>query len=766
MFFTKFPHRANFTFASGQSNPEGTFSLGRTPCKVTVDAFEGDVYRVCVASSRFRKNRSLARLTPPSPGQGRLQVGDGIALAIPGVLQSARDQAFGVSGSEYLFQFAMPEGTQYYGMGEKTFDRMELSGLRTKFWNTDVWSDFHFTQWLEHPSDPPYLSVPYLIARTGDTFVGLLLNTSWPAFMETPGNDDTRVFVEWQRTSDMLTLGAEGGTPELWILVGPTLKALTRKLQRLVGTTPRPPLWALGYHQSRWEYGSDHDIRELDAKFQEHGIPCDGLWLDIDYMDGYRVFTVDEKAFPEGPLATARALAKRGRNMVPILDPGVKKDPGYAVYDDGVAHDVFCRNPEGTHFVGLVWPGETVFPDFTIAKGRKWWSRQVERFARLGFEGCWIDMNDPSTGPVDPGSLLFNHGREPHAMHRNEYALGMQMATFDGFKRARRNRRPFILSRSGSIGTSRYAAIWTGDNVANYFYLRSSIPTSLNLSLSGVPFNGPDCGGFGGDPTDQLICDWFKAGFLFPVFRNHSMKGSRQREPWNFPAATRRVLTRYIRLRYALLPYLYNLFVQQESEGDPILRPLGYEFEGGTMASDAFLVGDAILQAPIVSEKERSRSVELPKGRWMDARTGEWVSGTLSVQPTRAETPLYLRNGAVLPTSPGAKRTPKTDLRRVEFWIALDPSTSGEATCRYVADDGRSYGYQSGKQSEVTVTVTWSRSAVDVSLKQTKDGFGPIRSSFVLFGGAPKVTLNGQAAAPRSVKRRLTGRTLEGREFA
>ena len=289
--------------------------------------------------------------------------------------------------------------------------------------------------------------------------------------METPGNDDTRVFVEWQRTSDMLTIGAEGGTPELWIIVGPTLKELTRKLQKLVGVPPLPPLWSLGYHQSRWEYGSEADLLDLDQKFADHKIPCDGLWLDIDYMSGYRVFTVNDENFPSTPVGVSKIIAKNRRRMVPILDPGVKNEPGYSVFDDGVAKDIFCRNTEGGHFVGLVWPGETVFPDFTLAMGRKWWSDHVKEFAAKGFEACWIDMNDPSTGPVDPNDMLFNKGREPHAMHRNEYSLGMQMATFDGFKRARPTKRPFILSRSGFIGTSKYSAIWTGDNVANYFYL-------------------------------------------------------------------------------------------------------------------------------------------------------------------------------------------------------------------------------------------------------------------------------------------------------
>ncbi len=766
MFFTKFPHRANFSFAQGFDSETGTFRAGTLKCTAEVSAFEGDVYRVRLDSARFAKTRDLSELTPPPAldGLGNLQIGENFELVVPGAVQTIPGASFGVSGQKYMFQIGVASNAQFYGMGEKNFGRLELSGLRTCFWNTDVWSDFHFGQWTEHPADPPYLSVPYVIAKQGDTYVGYLLNTSWPSFMETPGRDDQRVFVEWQLTGSCLTVGAEGGRPELWIIVGPSLRELTRKLQRLVGVTPLPPAWSLGYHQSRWEYGSEQDLLDLDAKFAEHQIPCDALWLDIDYMDGYRVFTLNKDHFPNGLASVARKLKRNHRKIVPILDPGVKNDPGYSVFDDGVKRDVFCRNPEGGIYTGLVWPGETAFPDFTLVKGQTWWAGHVRQFAKLGFDAAWIDMNDPSTGPVDPTDMLFNRGREPHEMHRNEYALGMQKATFKGFLAARPKLRPFLLSRSGFIGTARYSAVWTGDNLANYFYLKNAIPTTLNLSLSGIPFNGPDCGGFGGNPTDQLMIDWFRAGFLFPFLRNHSVKDSRKREPWNFDGSVAGILKKYIRLRYKLLPYLYNLFIDQEELGDPILRPMMYEYTTPDceMVSDQFLVGSSILQAPILDETERTRNVLLPEGHWFDANNGEWLAaGEWRVHPKHSETPLYVKNGAVLPMAVGTVTTNKKDFRRVELHVFVNPHAPGSSEYVYRADDGETFSYRQGIRSSIRVQVAWTKDEVDLSLSPELVGYGPIESTVFVHGHGGTLTVNGQPVEGKSSKLTLTGAPLE-----
>ncbi|MDR3690556.1 MAG: glycoside hydrolase family 31 protein [Fimbriimonas sp.] len=768
MYFSKFPHRSNFSFVDSYSEADSTIAAGGKQMDVSVRTFDGGITHVQVIDSeRWGENRCLEALSAPEVSEHRhIKVAPGFKLQVLGKRgKTLLKGTFGVSGEASIFVFSVEGAPRFYGMGEKTFGRMELSGVRAKFWNTDVWGDFHIAHYADHPTDPPYFTTPYVIVKVADEYVGLLLHNPYPAFMETPGTEDGRAFEEWKHTSPDLILGSEGGEPNLWILNGPTLRELTRKLQRLVGTTPLPPAWALGYHQSRWGYRGHDDLVRLDEQFAKHKIPCDGLWMDLDYMDGYRIFQTSSEAFPLGAQATADTLAVNQRRIVPILDPGVKFETGYRVYDDGNKHEVFCQNAEGKEFVGLVWPGETVFPDFTLPKVRSWWAGYVEEFARSGFGASWLDMNDPSTGPVDPQGMRFRHGKELHAAYHNQYALGMQMATYEGFRRARPEERPFLLSRSGFIGSSKKAAIWTGDNLSNYFYLSISIPTSVNLSLSGVPFNGPDIGGFGDSVSDGLMIDWVKANFLFPFFRNHCAKGQRDQEPFNFPEPVMALVRRYIRLRYKLIPYLYNLFIAQEEDADPILRPLFYEFDdaGLDRVNDQFMVGPWVIQAPFVQEKAKSRPVLLPgNDKWYDAVSGDWLdAGAVEAKNDRGSTPMYIRAGAILPMQAGTPVDNTKELRKVHLHIFIPPSWSGDSSTTYKADDGISYRYRSGERSSISVRLASANGNLAISVEEIENGFGPIEPTFVIHGDPKSVRLNGGEGKLKNAKVVLTGKPLK-----
>ncbi len=768
MYFTKYPHKSNFSFTDSYDAKTSTIAVGARQFELGVTEHQGDITHIQVKNAAvWQDNQCLESLELPAvEANHRVKISKDFQINILGKNgKPAFKGRFGVSGQASIFLFEIPEKTQFFGMGEKTFGTLELSGLRTKFWNTDVWGDFHAEHYGRNPTDPPYLSLPYLIAKAGDEYFGFLLHNPHPAFMETPGTDQSRAFNEWQETSSELILGSEGGEPNLWVLWGPSLRELTQKLQKLVGVTPVPPAWSLGYHQSRWGYGGHDDLMELDRQFSEHKLPCDSLWLDLDYMDGYRIFVTDKKMFPKGAAHTAEKLALTKRRIVPILDPGVKFDPGYVVYDDGHLHKMFCLNAEGKEFIGLVWPGETVFPDFTQTKVRSWWSDYVKQFAKSGFGASWLDMNDPSTGPVDPQGMLFNDGKELHAAHHNQYALGMQMASKDGFLKARPDERPFLLSRSGFIGSSKNAAIWTGDNLSNYFYLKITIPTSVNLSLSGIPFNGPDIGGFGGSVSDELMMDWVKANFLFPFFRNHCAKGQRDQEPFSFATPTMSVIRRYIRLRYKLFPYLYNLFVEQELLGDPILRPLMYEYPtiGLEGANDQFLVGKYILQAPFVEEKAKTRSVFLPGDEpWFDAVSGEWVaSGSLTVKSDKVSTPLYIRAGAIIPMQAGTPIDNAKELRNVHFHVFLPEAWSGDSSETYVADDGISFAYKDGGRSSAEISFACAEGNLALNFVQKASGFGEINPTFIIHGETKSVRLNGAVVKLSSAKVVLTGKSLK-----
>jgi len=768
MYFTKFPHRSNFSFVDEYREADSTIKAGGKVFPVAITTYEGGLTHIQInCTELWGENKCLENLTYPDQSDHKhLKIDSGFKINVLGKRgKELLTGTFGVSGAASMFAFGLADDAQFFGMGQKTFGKMELSGVRTKFWNTDVWGDFHPAQFSDKPTDPPYFSFPYVVVRLGDEFVGLLAHNPFPTFMETPGPDLDPASMKGQRTSADLIVGSEGGEPNLWIIYGPSLRELTRKLQQLVGVTPLPPTWALGYHQSRWGYRGHDDLLQLDEQFAENKIPCDSLWMDLEYMDGFRIFQTSKEAFPLGSNATAAKLAEHGRRIVPILDPGVKFEPGYKIYEDGHKQGIFCQNAEGKEFVGLVWPGETVFPDFTQPKARRWWAGYVEEFVQSGFGATWLDMNDPSTGPVDPTGMRFNDGLESHFPYHNQYALGMQIATQEGFLQARPEERPFLLSRSGFIGSSKRSAIWTGDNLSNYFYLKITIPTSVNMSISGLPFNGPDIGGFGGSVTDALMVDWVKANFLFPFFRNHCAKGQRQQEPFAFPESVMSVLRRYIRLRYKLIPYLYNLFIAQEEVGDPILRPLFYEFSdaGLEKLDDEFMVGPWILQAPFVEENAKSRTVTLPgNDKWFDAVSGEWLdAGTTTAKNDKTTTPLYIRAGAIVPMQPGTPVDNQKELRKVHLHVFLPNLWSGESSATYKADDGISFGYRNGERSALTVRLASANGNLAISMEGTESGFGAIEPTFIIHGDPKSVRINGGVVKLSSAKVVLTGRPLK-----
>ena len=771
MYFRKWPHPANFDFVQA-FNPKKPAKLGKSSIKLDITSFENDVYRIRPTGKQWKKNHSLAGLTPPKRGSGstHLTLSKPFGLNLQDaagnvLLSSPAGMSFGICNGSSMYIFNHSNDQQFYGMGEKLLG-LELSGVQTKFWNTDVFADFYWKEVIDDRPDPLYASIPYLIIKRDNTYVGLLLDNPHATFMSTGANINiaNQMKLEGDHRKAVI-VGCEDGQPDLYILVGPTLPELTRKLQNLVGKTPLPPAWALGYHQCRWGYRNAADLEDLDSKFRENGIPCDGLWLDIDYMKDFKVFTLNKEHFPNAK-KTFKGLGAKKRKVIPILDPGVKRQPGYDVYDSGRKARIFCKNPQGRDFVGLVWPGETVFPDFSMAKGRSWWSDHVKKFASTGIYGAWIDMNDPSTGHVENTTMLFNDGKESHYVHHNQYALGMAMATRDGFQAAHPKKRPFVISRSGFTGISKYSAIWTGDNTSNYHYLRLSIPCSMNLALSGVPFNGPDIGGFSGDTTPQLITDWMKACFLFPFCRNHSMIGTRNQEPWAFDADTLQHLRHYIRMRYKLRPYLYNLFIQQENLGEAILRPLFYDFADTTelplgRISDQFMIGPAVMQAPLLDEKEREREVVLPgKQRWYSFLDGAWLDGhqKVRVKPVGAATPMYVHEGSIIPMAPGEPVENDFDGSSVELHVFLSRSSAVKAATDYAFDDGETWAYHNGKRSVIRIEASVSGATLDITAHRIASGFGPCSIRIVAYDTFTNVLINGRPADIASANWTAAGR--------
>jgi alpha-glucosidase len=682
---------------------------------------------------------------------GRVELGAAaLRLELAGFVLTTVAEGVGACGEALLLDFAIAAVDGCYGFGERT-RRLNKLGDSADCLTVDVVAVFRHT-YARDDYDPTYVAIPLAILKSGERFLGL--------FFDNPGRAilDAGKFQPGEFSYQSL-----GGNTDLYLLAGPSLPEVVRRYAALTGRAPLPPLWALGYHQCRWGYQDEAEFRELAARFAAADIPVSALWYDIDYMDDNRVFTWDRADFPDAA-ALNRDLKAAGIRAVTIVDPGVKREPGYAVYDSGREQNAFCQTASGREYVGKVWPGDTVFPDFTLETTRAWWADWLAGFLRASaVDGAWLDMNDPATGYSRTEEMRFQHGTIPHDRYHNQYAHFMAMASRQACDRLDPDGRPFLLTRSACAGTQRYSAVWTGDNASNWKHLRIALPCSLNLSLSGVAFNGPDAGGFMDDTSAELLTRWHQACCLFPFFRNHSAKHSRFQEPWQFGPGPLAAMRGAIRTRYRLLPYLYQCFFAHWRDGDPIIRPLLYHYSGPEYVhlDDQYLVGDALLVAPILhgesqgpeivraGVKCQERSVLLPPGWWFDLNRGEWLAGGQVILYAAAldELPLFARDGAVLPYYAGPLRNSFMDLRAVELHLFCHDRP---AVSDYFLDDRESRRYETGACGIARIAAEIQGERLRVVVAESGD-YPPDTVSFtpVVYGRPElrelELTVNGRA---------------------
>jgi alpha-glucosidase len=596
---------------------------------------------------------------------------------------------------------------------EKAFG-LNLRGRRLEMWNTDP-------QTYMPGDDPIHLSIPMLVALREGRAYGF--------FFDNPGRAR---FDLGQARSDSFRYEADSGELCAYFFAGPTVPAVLARYTELTGRMPLPPRWMLGYHQSRWSYYPEQEVRSLAAEFRRRHIPCDALHLDIHYMDGYRVFTWDRDRFPD-PAGLLADLREEGLRVICILDPGVKFEPGYRVHDEGLARDAFCRLPGGRLFRGPVWPGQCHFPDYTDPEVRAWWGGLYESLLSDGVAGFWNDMNEPAIfgGEMPRTVRHYYEGRGAnHEQVHNVYGLLMARASAEGIRRLRPEARVPVISRAGYAGLQRVALVWTGDNHSDWEQLRLGVSMCLNLGLCGIAFCGPDVGGFAGDCDGELLVRWTQVGALTPFFRNHSAIGTSRQEPWAFGEPYESICRRWIGLRYELLPYLYTTAWQAAQTGLPMMRPLSlaYPGDGRTYSlDDQFLLGDALLAAPVGYPGQVSRRVYLPDGAWYDFWGGSRCCGELEAEAPLARIPLYVRGGTVLPRGPVLQHTgewPPQTLR-----LDIYP---GDGVSWLYEDDGHSYDYQQGDLRLTRMVVEVAPGGRLVVRRQVEGPFDPGYSRFAI----------------------------------
>ncbi|MHC5111558.1 MAG: glycoside hydrolase family 31 protein [Planctomycetota bacterium] len=568
-----------------------------------------------------------------------------------------------------------------YGLGEKT-GGLNKRGRSWVMWNTDAYG-------YGPASDPIYKSIPFFLKARDGRFHGIFFDNPWRTYFDF-GHEEFNT----------LSFGADGGELNYYIIAGPHPRDVIKRYTDLTGRTELPPKWALGYHQCRYSYYPESRIRELAKTFRDKKIPCDALYFDINYMDGYRCFTWNDKYFPD-PGKLMDDLHAQGFYTVAIIDPAIKHEPGYGVFDSGTANDVWMKRPDGEVHIGRVWPGDAVFPDFTAPKVRKWWGDLYAPFLESSkLDGIWNDMNEPAdfNGPNKTVPVETMHDNEgepaPHSACHNIYGMQMVRATMDGIKRARPGTRPLVITRAMYAGSQRYGATWTGDNTSNWEHLRMSVPMVANLGVSGIPLVGPDIGGFVGGATPELYARWIQVGSLFPFCRTHTGWGNPEQEPWSYGPDVEAIARRSIERRYELMPYLYTLMEESTRTGMPMLRPVWLEFPWSGSADHAFMLGPNIHVVPTVHAEARDFNHWLPPGAWFDVHTGLLhQSGDPVPIDTRMETlPMFVRAGAIIPMQSVIQSTRE----QAKEPLIIDVWPFGESTGTLYEDDGASYAYREG----------------------------------------------------------------------
>ena len=636
---------------------------------------------------------ALGLFVNASVGKASFLAGDGVAVFVPNDFDSAGTQpsliftqalkkqaslpidwaikpVFSKNGGKTVAKIAFKGDVDLYGTGEVT-GPLRRNKTKVTLWNTDNYC------YQKDEGKRLYQSHPWVMGvRPDGSAFGIIADNTW--------KQDFKL-------SNPITITSEGPAFRVIIIEKENPIELQKALAEWTGKMALPPLWALGFQQCKYSYFPDSRVKEIADEFRSRKIPCDVIWMDIDYMDQYKVFTFDETGFPN-PQKLNDYLHGKDFKSVYMIDPGVKQEEGYEVYEQGSKGNHWVQTRDGEEFSGDVWPGPCAFPDFTRPETRVWWGALYKDFLAQGIDGIWNDMNEPSVFDGPDGTMPEDNkhrggGEMPagsHLRYHNVYGMLMVKASREGIMNANPDKRPFVLSRANFLGGQRYAATWTGDNKSTWDHLKMSIPMSLNLSLSGQHFNGPDIGGFEGNCTADLLGHWMALGAYYPFSRNHTSNNTIDQEPWAFGEEIEAVSRTAINRRYRLLPYLYTLFREASQSGTPVMRPTFFADYTDLNLRDeqqTFLLGNDLLIVP----------------RWasnLDWPSGDWDSIKLEQIDDGYQPIVMLRPGAIVPVGPVIQST--EDYTTDKITLLINPKADGSASGTLYDDAGNGFGYQTG----------------------------------------------------------------------
>ena len=628
----------------------------------------------------------------------------------------------------------MQEGEHFIGLGEKT-GPLDRRGNAYTNWNSDTYA-------YTTNQDPIYSTIPFYIGVHHNVNYGIFMDNTWQSDFNFGASNDR-----------FASFGAKGGEMNYYVIYHKQLADIITSYTNLTGRMKLPPMWSLGYQQNRYSYYPESEVLRIAESLREKQIPADGITLDIHYMDKYKVFSWDANRFPD-PSAMTKKLNNMGFKVTLIVDPGIKVEKGYGVYDRGVKEDIFAKYADGSYYTGQVWPGWCHFPDFTDPKGRAWWGTELKKYAAEGISGIWNDMNEFSTwGQKAPDNILFNNEGKTaaHPQIHNVYGLEMIRASYEGYKAARDNKRPFILTRSGYAGLQRYAAMWTGDNRAENDHMLLGVRLMNSLGLSGVPFSGMDIGGFTGGASPSLYARWMQIGAFNPYMRNHSGINSKASEPWAYGEEVLEITRNYINLRYKLLPYLYSSFYDATQTGKPIMRSLAIDYTHDDniyngLYENQYMFGGSFLVFPFDGVTNFGK-LYFPAGKWYDLYTGQVQQGNqkIGLDLGISKLPVYVKESSIIPMQALIQNTTEKPADTLYVHVY-----KGDIHNKFVyyEDDGESFGYEKGDFYKRTIVYDPAKKSISFGKADGsgKSKFSNIRLMLHGFADNLAVKLNGKQA--------------------